>query len=222
MHKHFMSFDNSDSESKTTPLVHLIDFIGGVDIYLLDQILKNRFPPGIGILDAGCGGGRNISWFLRSGYNVSGVDTYAAAVAGLQEMARRVAPGLPAENFRVEPVEKMTFADGSFDAVLSIAVLHFARDHAHFTEMLQEMWRVLKPGGLLFVRLGSRIGIENRVVPRGEGRYSVPDGSIRYLVDLETLVQLTAELGGRLLEPVKTVNVQNMRCMTMWVVRKAE
>ncbi|MFT3743892.1 MAG: hypothetical protein QM785_06305 [Pyrinomonadaceae bacterium] len=41
---------------------------GGIDIYLFDQIQKGRFSPGMKILDAGCGGGRNIHWLLRNGY----------------------------------------------------------------------------------------------------------------------------------------------------------
>ncbi len=198
----------------------MIDLIGGVDIYLLDQIVKGRFGDSARILDAGCGGGRNSAWFLRSGYDVSAVDTSLGAVSSLQQHAALVAPDLAAEKFRVEPVEKMSFGDGSFDAVLSIAVLHFARDERHFQQMLQEMWRVLRAGGILFARLGSTIGIERLVRPLGEGRYAVPDGSIRFLVDLEMLTQQTAALNGRLLEPIKTVNVQNLRCMTTWVVAK--
>jgi ubiquinone/menaquinone biosynthesis C-methylase UbiE len=194
--------------------------IGGVDIYLLDQIIKNRFPRGTRILDAGCGGGRNISWFLRSGYDVSGVDSSEVSITSLQKHVAAMAPQLPAGNFRVEPVEHMSFADETFDAVLSIAVLHFARHPEHFEAMLREMWRVLRPGGVCFARLGSTVGIEDRVLPLENGRFAVPDGSTRYLVSMDMLVRLTNDLGARLLEPIKTVNVQNMRCMTTWVVGK--
>ncbi len=201
-------------------LSELTDLVGGVDIYLLDQILKGRFRADARIFDAGCGGGRNISWFLRSGYDVSGVDTTPGSIAAVQQAAARLSPGLSLQNFRVEPVEDVSFPDASFDAVLSIAVLHFARDPGHFNQMLQEMWRVLKPGGIFFARLASTIGIETLVQPVGNGHYAVPDGSIRFLVDLETLQSLTKQLGARLLEPIKTVNVQNLRCMTTWVIQK--
>jgi len=194
--------------------------IGGMDIYLLDQIMKYRFPAGTRILDAGCGSGRNIRWFLQNGYDVSAVDGSPHSVASARQMAAEVAPHLPSENFRVEMVEHLSFADASFDAVLSIAVLHFARDDWHFSAMVKEMWRVLKPGGFLFARLASNIGIEERVQLSGEGRYAIPDGSERYLVDQQVLERLTASMNGRLLEPVKTVNVQNLRCMTTWVVGK--
>ena len=111
-------------------------------------------------------------------------------------------------------------AAGSFDVVLSSAVLHFARDDRQFDAMVGEMWRVLKPGGLLFARLASNIGMESRM-QRIEGRRCLlPDGSERYLVDEAFLVDLTHRLGGRLLDPLKTTVVQDQRCMTTWVVRK--
>ena len=57
--------------------------------------------------------------------------------------------------------------------------------------------------------------------PLGGGRYHLPDGSDRFLVTEALLAGLAAELGGTPLEPLKTVNVENQRCMTTWVLRKA-
>ena len=128
--------------------------------------------------------------------------------------------GLPAGNFRVENIEEMSFPDDFADVVLSSAVLHFARGDDQFLAMLRGTWRVLKPGGLLFCRLASSIGMEDQVRRLEGRRYALPDGSERYLVDAELLGKLTAELGGRLLDPLKTTVVQNQRCMTTWVVRK--
>ena len=133
----------------------------------------------------------------------------------------RVSRALALENFHCEAVESLSYPDESFDSVLSIAVLHFARNSDHFHQMVHEMWRVLKPGGILFARLGSTIGIEDRVKPLDDaGRFAVPDGSTRYLVDMETLARLTVQLDASLVEPIKTVNVQHMRCMTNWVLSK--
>lgn len=199
----------------------LRDWFGGIDIYLFDQLLRNRLRPGMSILDAGCGGGRNLVYFLRSGFAVHGVDEAPEAIAAIRELAGRLAPSLPAENFRVESVEALSFADQSFDAVLSSAVLHFARDEHQFHGMLREMWRVLRPGGLLFTRLASSIGIEGLVQPLGGRRYRLPDGSDRFLVDEAMLLAKTAELGGSLADPIKTTNVQNLRCMTTWCLFKA-
>ena len=87
--------------------------------------------------------------------------------------------------------------------------------------MVRDMWRVLKPGGMLFCRLASAIGMEARVRRISGRRFLLPDGSERYLIDEGMLVELTRELGGTLLDPLKTTIVQNQRCMTTWVVRKA-
>jgi SAM-dependent methyltransferase len=198
----------------------LREWFGDIDIYLFDQLLRDRIRPEMSILDAGCGGGRNLVHLLRSGFTVYGVDSVPEAIAAVRALAARLAPELPAENFRVEPVEAISFAAESFDAVLSSAVLHFARDEAHFHAMLREMWRVLRPGGFFFARLASSIGIEQRIRPLGNRRYRLPDGSDRFLVDEEMLLSLTAELGGSLADPIKTTNVQNLRCMTTWCLFK--
>ena len=202
-------------------MTDLVSEFGQIDIYVFDQLLRGRLLPGMRILDAGCGGGRNLVYFFRNGFEIFGVDADPHAVASVRAIAARLASRLPAENFRVEPVERMSFADASADAVLSSAVLHFAQDEQHFDAMVREMWRVLKPGGLLFCRLASDIGMETRM-QRIEGRrFLLPDGSQRYLVNEAILMDLTRQLAATLLDPVKTTVVQDQRCMTTWVVRKA-
>ena len=198
--------------------------IAGTDIYLLDQILAGRFPKGSRILDAGCGGGRNIAWFLRSGYDVSAIDRDPHAVAALREAARGLAPDSSDDRFRAEPIEACSFQDESFDAVLAIAVLHFASTDAELDAMLASLARVLRPGGTLFIRTATSIGIEDRIRPlpgrASERVFELPDGSTRYLLDEEEILARTAALPGELLAPVKTTNVQGLRCMTTWVARK--
>jgi tellurite methyltransferase len=193
---------------------------GQIDLYLFDQILRGRIIPTMRVLDAGCGSGRNLVYFLREGYEVFGADSDPAAVAGVRRLAASLAPGLPEENFRVEALEAMSFPDDFADVVLSNAVLHFARDDDHFMAMLRGTWRVLKPGGLFFCRLASSIGMEQRMQRIAGRRFLSPDGSERYLVDEILLVALTKELGGRLADPLKTTVVQNQRCMTTWIVKK--
>lgn len=193
---------------------------GQIDIYLFDQLLKGRILPGMRILDAGCGSGRNLVYLLREGCEVYAVDENPAAVASVRSLARTLAPALPSSNFRVEAIEQMSFDDACADVVISSAVFHFSRDDAHFEAMLQGCWRVLKPGGLFFCRLGSSIGMEGRVKPIQGRRHRLPDGSDRYLVDEAQLVSLTERLGGILADPLKTTIVQDQRAMTTWVLRK--
>ena len=84
---------------------------GGIDIYLFDQLLRGRIPPGTRVLDAGCGPGRNLLYLLRAGYEVFGADGNPEAIDVLRRHASELAPHLPPSNFRVEPVEALTFDD---------------------------------------------------------------------------------------------------------------
>jgi tellurite methyltransferase len=193
---------------------------GHIDVYLFDQLLRGRIRPGMRVLDAGCGGGRNLVYLLREGFDVHAVDEDPQAIVYVREMAAALAPGLPTEQIRLDTVESMSFPDRWFDIVISNAVLHFARDDAHFEAMVQEMWRVLKPGGMLFARLASSIGMTRPMEHFGGRRYVLPDGSTRYVVDEALLMATTGALGGELLDPLKTTVVQDQRCMTTWVVAR--
>ena len=194
---------------------------GAIDIYLFDQLLRGNIVPGMRVFDAGCGGGRNLVYLLREGYEVFGVDPDGEAIASVRHMAALLAPALPAANFRVETIEAACFPAAAADVVISSAVLHFARDDRHFHALLQGSWRALKPGGLFFCRLASSIGMApDQLTPIGGRRYLLPDGSERYLVDEAMLDELTLELGGDYVDPLKTTVVQNQRCMTTWVLRR--
>jgi SAM-dependent methyltransferase len=195
---------------------------GRIDIYVFDQILRGNIAPGMRVVDAGCGHGRNLVYLLREGYEVFGVDASAAAVTSVREMAGELAQGLPTANFQVGAVEAMPFADGFADVVICNSVLHFAQGDAHFEAMLSGLWRVLRPGGMLFCRLGSTVGMDfQRAEGMGSARlYRMGDGQVWYLVDEAMLTGLTRRLGGRLIDPLKTTVVQGVRCMTTWVVRK--
>jgi tellurite methyltransferase len=199
----------------------LVEQFGNIDIYLFDQILRGRITTGMTVLDAGCGSGRNLVYLLRSGCNVFGADMDPVAIDVTRRLAAFLAPDLPPTNFRLEAIEDMSFPDACSDVVISSAVLHFARDDDHFKAMLHGTWRVLKPGGLMFCRLASSIGMERQIKRITGRRFMLPDGSERYLVDESLLSTLTAELGGQLADPLKTTIVQNQRCMTTWLVRRS-
>jgi ubiquinone/menaquinone biosynthesis C-methylase UbiE len=193
---------------------------GNIDIYLFDQLLKGRYDKCQKVLDVGCGNGRNLFYFLRNGYEVFGIDPNPQAIEMVRELSAALAPDNPLENFMVCPAENLPYNNAAFDLIICSAVLHFAKDAQHFDTMLRTMFRVLKPGGYFFARLASDIGIENLVKPLGNDRYLLPDGSERFLVNEQTLLQYTNEFG-KLYEPIKTTNVQNMRCMTTWCVQKS-
>ena len=55
--------------------MNALEQIKGVDIYLLDQLVKNNINKEQRILDAGCGRGRNLRFLLQSGFDIAGIDS---------------------------------------------------------------------------------------------------------------------------------------------------
>jgi len=194
--------------------------LGNIDIYLLDQILKGRYSQEMKILDAGCGEGRNILYFLNNGYDVFGIDQNPDAIRMLHFILGSKYPNCPKENFSTGEVSATAFGDKSFDLVISSAVLHFAKDHDHFQQMFAEMIRVLKPQGQLFIRMASDIGLIGHKTNDTSGKYFLPDGSIRYLISQQKIKELTDTFSLEFIEPIKTTNVSDLRCMTTLVLRK--
>jgi SAM-dependent methyltransferase len=191
---------------------------GQIDIYVFDQILRGNITRDMRVLDAGCGYGRNLVYLLREGCEIFALDADAGGVQHVRDLSASLETGLPAGNFQVGSIERMGFPDGFADVVICNSVLHFARDDRHFRSMLAELWRVVKPGGMLFCRLGSRIGMNFRRLR--DNVFVVGDGSEWFLVDEEMLLRLTGEMSGVLVDPLKTTIVQDYRCMTTWVLRK--
>jgi tellurite methyltransferase len=204
------------------PRAELSAEFGAIDIYLFDQLLKGRFDHRRRILDAGCGDGRNLVYFLRRGFSCYGIDRDEQAIECVRSLAARLAPELPARHFTCGEIEALPWPDLAMDAVISSAVLHFCEDAAQFGRMVTEMWRVLAPGGLFFARLASNIGLEHEIGQVAGSRVRLPDGSVRFVVDEAMLLEWTARLGGRLADPIKTTNVQQQRCMTTWCVAKPQ
>lgn len=205
--------------SDTSLSAELRGQFGEIDIYLFDQLLRSRFDHRRRVLDAGCGTGRNLPYFLRRGFEVYAVDADAAALHSVRRLIASLNVAHPHDRLHCGSVESLPWESATMDAVICSAVLHFARDGHQFTTMLEEMWRVLAPDGLFFARLATSIGLERHLAAT-TGRMRLPDGSERFLVDERTLLELTAKLGGTLADPLKTTNVQNLRCMTTWVMVK--
>jgi SAM-dependent methyltransferase len=204
----------------TRPSAALRSAFGDIDIYLFDQLARGRFDRRHRVLDAGCGDGRNLVYLLSNGFDCFGVDRDLAAVAQAQALAARLAPDLPADHFVAGEIDALPWPDESMDVVIASAVLHFARDGSHFARSVEELWRVLAPEGLLFARLASTIGLESVLGSAGGTRVRLPDGSDRFVVDEAMLLEWTDRLGGTLVDPIKTTNVQGERCMTTWCVEK--
>lgn len=196
--------------------------LGNIDLYLLDQILKGRFDPSMKVLDAGCGEGRNLTYFIQNGYEVHGVDTNPSAIQMLRFVASSLNRAVDKNNFQVAPVEKLPYESASFDLVICNAVLHFAQSHDHFNAMLSELCRMAKPGACLFIRTASSIGMEDKIKEIADGVYSLPDGSQRYLIHSGHVETIPASFGLKYVEPFKTVVVEAMRAMSTLICIKSD
>ncbi|MDV7188297.1 class I SAM-dependent methyltransferase [Lutibacter sp. TH_r2] len=193
----------------------LQEVIKGTDIYILDQILKLRYQPTEKILDAGCGSGRNLTWFYKAGFQIHGIDINTNNIEDCKQKYPE-----QKEHFTQAPIEVIPYKSDSFDHVICNAVLHFAKDLSLFTAMLKELIRVLKPNGSLFIRTASNFGMENQVNAIGNGNYKLPDGSTRFLLTEELLETIEPNYNVTFIEVVKTTIVKDKRCMTTLVLKK--
>ncbi|WP_111707764.1 class I SAM-dependent methyltransferase [Lutibacter citreus] len=198
------------------PVQLLKDSIEGIDIYLLDQILKNRYQAKTKIVDAGCGNGRNLKWFYNSGFTIYGIDQKLDNIEYCKNTYSN-----QKNHFKQAVVENIPFETNYFNHVICNAVLHFAKDLSRFLEMFEELLRILKPEGSLFIRMASNFGMENQVEYLNNGNYKLPDGSTRFLLTTEILEYIQNKFNFTLLEDVKTTIVQNKRCMTTLVLKKS-
>jgi len=103
-------------------------------------LVRERVPlAGQRVLDAGCGVGMYVAAFHREGATAFGVEIEPERAAEARRDARRIAAG---------SVEKLPFADASFDVVFSHEVLEHVGDDA---QAIREARRVLRPGGHLVI-----------------------------------------------------------------------
>jgi SAM-dependent methyltransferase len=82
---------------------------GNIDIYLFDQLLKGTYQDCKKVLDIGCGGGRNLHYFLSNHHEVFGVDQSADGVNAVRSLSSALAPNNPVENFSVANADDLPF-----------------------------------------------------------------------------------------------------------------
>ncbi|MFT4662864.1 MAG: tellurite methyltransferase [Patiriisocius sp.] len=201
--------------SKLEKVEKLNSELGNIDIYLLDQIMKGNYSENDRILDVGCGGGRNMHWFIKNEYDIHGVDINQRYIDAL----RQEYPTLN-DNFKNGDLDHLTDLDSSFDHLICNAVLHFSKNTEHFYRMFSELVRVLKSDGTLFVRMTSNIGLEQQVKEIDDGVFLLPDGSNRFLLTRSIIDEILNRFGLSQLEPTKSVNVSDLRVMTTLILIK--
>lgn len=124
-------------------------FLSGADVEETIEFLQPYLRPGLRLLDLGCGPGQvslHLAQVIAPG-EMYGIDMEPTQV----EMSRRLAAKVGASNarFEVADVAALPFEDGFFDVVNCCDVLAYIPDTS---AALSEVWRVLKPGGVVHCR----------------------------------------------------------------------
>ena len=198
----------------------MLEQLGRIDLYLLDQLMKNRISSNMRILDAGCGSGRNAQYFIQNGYQIWGFDKKEDAVLTIQENVKFWNPKYDFTRFQLADLASLPYADAEFDLIISSAVLHFAENRTQFIQWITEMIRVLKPNGILWFRMTTKHTLIQHAQHLYDDVYTLGDGSTRYLLDLKVLSQLMEKYQLHFLDPFKTVNVSDLRTMAVVVLQK--
>ena len=178
---------------------------GNIDLYLLDQVLKGRFEGKKTLLDAGCGEGRNLRYFADQNFELYGNDIEPMAI----KMVQMSYPKVTKDNFTVKATEDLTYPSNFFDIILCGAVLHFAKSQNHFDQMLDQLAKLVKKGGVLFIRMATNIGIDG--ITNSTFTYHLNEDEIHDTFSKRNLI---------FIEPWKSVVVEGQRSMGTFILSK--
>jgi tellurite methyltransferase len=180
--------------------------LAGADIYLLDIVLRGILRPDDRVLDVGCGSGRNLPFLAQAGATLTAVDTDPAAV----ESTSRMLSQSPGRHTCIVATLPDLGLEEQFDAVLCIAVLHFAPEQADFHAWADACWERLLPGGIFLARLATRIAL-----PEASGHFA-------YRPTLEDIESCERRWRSSRVDPLKTTLVEDRRAMSTWILRKPD
>jgi len=177
-----------------------------VDIYLLDLVLRGLIRADASVIDIGCGGGRNLPFLAQAGASITAVDADHAALAGC---AQRLAQAPGTHRCHVGALPDLGITE-CFDAVLCIAVLHFAPDQHRFHQWADACWERLKPGGVFLARLSTRIAL-----PEASSHFT-------YRPTLADIQSCEKRWHATRIDPLKTTLVEELRVMSTWTLRRSQ
>jgi 2-polyprenyl-3-methyl-5-hydroxy-6-metoxy-1,4-benzoquinol methylase len=196
--------------------------LGNADLILVDQILKNRFHKQMRILDAGCGEGRNMVYFIKNDFRIYGIDANADAVKLAKLYCRSLSNTFEVENIQNFAIEQNPFPDHFFDAIICLNVLHSAKNQNDFFLWFEQLIRMLHSGGFLLLSLQSQIGVsqnhqqddpDDRNNMRNENFYLLTENVLQEILKLDYL---------KTIENTKTILIDNKKSHTYLFLERSD
>lgn len=163
------------------------DFFGDLDLYLLDWILKGKVQNRGRILDAGAGTGRNLTYFLNDKWKVNAIDKSSSDIDLLNFTTNQLGYGDIGET---GDLHELRFEDDYFDFIICSRVLHFAASELSFFKMLDELYRVLKKRGQLYLSMASEMSSSIATSQSPVGKTCFPGGKGRFVLNQHLLSEI--------------------------------
>ena len=197
-------------------LEQINDLFGNADIYLIDAILKGHIPEGK-VLDIGFGQGRNLPYFLQTGFDVWGIESDEQSIHFLEYFSNTFQSRKL--NLISGDILKMPFEENFFDVVLCSRVLHLLDSKESFIQGWNETLRVTKPNGVIYLTVSSTLN-NSFYSEQPDGRMKFPDGSIQMALTENILTSMDIDSECELLENIRTITHRNYHSETVFLLRK--
>ena len=178
------------------------------------QDMINQLPKGR-VLDLGCGIGQFTDYWMKNGFQVTSADISEKALATLR--ARTPA----ANTVELDMSQPLPFEDGTFDVVFANLSIHYF-DEKTTLALSNEIWRILKPNGLLIGSVNSSVAfkyIQDYAKVLGENFYWADDRSVR-LFDRHQFDQFFGQFKTVSLEENHITRFQSPKCQWEFIFKK--
>lgn len=166
------------------------DWINNTTIFA--QFAVGYFPKQGKLLDLGAGQGQDSRYFAKLGYDVTSTDISDSAL----KLSKEKTNGLDIKFMEVDIANELPFGDNSFDIVYSHLALHYFTDEKT-REVFQEIFRVLKPQGILaslFNTIEDAETTDPNYTPIEKDYYKSPEGLLKRYFSVDYLKDATGGL----------------------------
>lgn len=156
---------------------------GALEFAINSRTIAAWLPERTRILDIGGGPGRYALWLAAHGHRVSLADLSPTLLALARAHATAMGSRLE-EIVEADACDLGRWPTASFDAALAFGPFYHLPDAADRTRAATELWRVIRPGGLLFAAVMPRLAFLRRTIAdRAEQRHLTTPGFLAHLLN---------------------------------------